>query len=185
MVKYLPIDSEVWERVDKLSGIHRKFHQACHAGESSVLKGPDDRCFVSCVNSAIRVFGERVTPNYCEQETYPELQHVSTCMFRLSLWNDNDIIWYDIYIYIIRYDTKWYDMIWYDMIWYLSYGMIFIIWYDTCIMIFCWWQSLFLGPGFCQNPPIFCAKTWCRKKAIPLRPLPEAAGGGSQLQGKG
>ena len=67
MVKYLPIDSEVWERVDKRSGIHRKFHQACHAGESGGLKGPDDRCFVSCVNRAIRVFGERVAPNYCEQ----------------------------------------------------------------------------------------------------------------------
>lgn len=77
MVKYLPIDSEVWERVDKPSGIHRKFQQACHAGESSGLKGPDDRCFVSCVNRAIQVFGEQVTPNYCEQRN---ISRITICI---------------------------------------------------------------------------------------------------------
>lgn len=143
MVKYPQIDLEILEVSDCMSRqtCAYKFSFTRHTMLArSWLNGPNkprcERPYLLIYRWCIVVFGERVTPNSCEQRN---ISRITTCINMYV-----SIIFVKWYNNIICYDID--NMMWYT--WYVHHDLLLV--------------AIIVSWPFCQNSHILCAKTWCR-----------------------
>ena len=135
----------VWVTRDKPSGIQLQFHQACHAGESSGLKGPDEpRCERPCLLSRDGVwvfFSRRKQSLSSKDAAYSGFWGAGDTQL---LWAKKHIQNCNMYQHVC-FDYLC-DMIWYDMIFIIWFDMIHASWY------FVGGNHCFLAQSFVKNP---------------------------------